>query len=133
MPALERAPSLIALAAAYETLTAAALQVRGVVEWMERYDDDARRLDPKEAVRLWVFTERAREVVNRVWTDTEELAQVLVRLFLEPDGSWPFEEAQRSEFHEVLAALAARDAEAQREKLDGRKLMAEPSDQAASS
>jgi hypothetical protein len=125
MSSPERAPSLIALAAACESLSAAAVQVRGVREWMQRYDGAARALTPEEATRLWVFTERTRQVVNRVRADTDELADVLIELFLEKDGEWPLSDEQRREYHEVLAALAAREVQEHRDAGGERAILPE--------
>jgi hypothetical protein len=129
MSSPERAPSLVALAAAHKALASAALQVRGVREWMQRYDGQVRRLGDEEAVRLWVFIELTREAVERVRADSDELAQILVTLFLNHDGRWPLTDEQEREFHEVLAALAAREAQISRNVIADDGSGAEPSEE----
>lgn len=131
MSSPERAPSLVALAAAHKALTSAALQVHGVREWMQRYDGQERRLADDEAARLWVFVELTRELIDRLRADSDELAQLLVALFLDEGGRWPLTAEQEREFHEVLAALAAREVQISRDVIaDGGNEAAEPEAQA---
>jgi hypothetical protein len=105
-----RAPSLVALAAAFEGLDAAAIQVRGVCEWVERLAAD-RQLAGDEASRLWAFAETTRDFAGRIRADADRLAELLRRQFVSVDGAWTLSEREDQELHEVLAALAASDAE----------------------
>jgi hypothetical protein len=109
-PLPDKAPSLVALAAAFEALDGAALQVRGVYEWIQRLGSE-RELRDEEASRLWAFAEKTREVADRVRSDADGLAQILLRQFVAPDGRWMLSEQEWRDLHEVLAALALSDAE----------------------
>lgn len=117
----ERAPSLVALAAAFEALDLAALQVAGVREWLERARAAKRELGDDEALRLWVFVERTRHALKRVADDSDGLAELLLDHFLTNGDGWPLSAEQEKEFHEVLATLAAREAEAHRTRLGERR------------
>jgi hypothetical protein len=110
----ERAPSLVALAAAFEALDVAALHVAGVREWVERVSAVNYELEDDEAVRLWAFVEQTREAVGRVRDDADRLAALLLEGFLGDRERWPLTPEQEREFHEVLATLGAREAEAHR-------------------
>jgi hypothetical protein len=112
----ERAPSLVALAAAFEALNKAALHVTGVREWIERFEGEP--LDGEEAARLWVFTELTRQLSRRLRADADQLAELLVSQFLAEGQAWPLTPEQEREFHEVLATLSARDADSHRERLE---------------
>ncbi len=114
----ERAPSLVALAAAFEALDAAALQVRSVCEWVERLAGE-RSLADDEASRLWAFAERTREVADRARGDADRLAGLLLRQFVAADGSWMLSENEERDLHEVLAALALSDSERHASRLAG--------------
>lgn len=114
----ERAPSLVALAAAFEALNDAALHVTGVREWIERFEGEP--LDDEEAARLWVFAELTRQLSHRVRADADRLAELLVTQFLTEERAWPLTREQEREFHEVLATLSARDADSHREQLGQR-------------
>lgn len=111
----ERAPSLVALAAAFEALNDAALHVTGVREWIERFEGEP--FDDEEAARLWVFAELTRQLSQRVRADADRLAEILVSQFLTEERAWPLTREQEREFHEVLATLSARDADSHRERL----------------
>lgn len=108
----ERAPSLVALAAAFEALDVGALHVAGVREWVERMSAGNHELEDDEAVRLWAFVEQTREAAGRVRDDADRLAALLLGGFLADRARWPLTADQEREFHEVLATLAAREAEA---------------------
>ena len=111
----ERAPSLVALAAAFAALDEAALHVTGVREWIERFEGEP--LDDEEAARLWVFTELTRQLSRRIGADADRLAELLVHQFLTEERAWPLTREQEREFHEVLATLSAREAESHHERL----------------
>jgi hypothetical protein len=111
----DKAPSLVALAAAFAALDEAALHVTGVREWIERFEGEP--LDDDEAARLWVFTELTRQLSQRVRADADRLAELLVHHFLTEERRWPLTRDQEREFHEVLATLSAREAESHRGRL----------------
>jgi hypothetical protein len=111
----DKAPSLVALAAAFAALDEAALHVTGVREWIERFE--GAQLEDEEAARLWVFTELTRELSRRIGADADRLAELLVRQFLTEERRWPLTREQEREFHEVLATLSAREADSHRGQL----------------
>lgn len=104
------APSRVALAAAFEAFEGAAIQVRGVYEWIERLTR-RRTLRDDEAARLWTFAEQTRQLADAVHEDADRLAKILLRQFVSQDGGWELSPAEERDLHEVLAALAKRDAE----------------------
>jgi hypothetical protein len=117
MSSNERPPSLVALAAAFDELDAAAVYVRGILDWLERFGGDARAITDDEAVRLWAFAERTRELARRINADSDRLTALLLQQFLTEKGEWPLTRDQEREYHEVLAALSAKETEARRQQL----------------
>jgi hypothetical protein len=119
MATYERAPSLVALAAAFKSLELAALQIRGVCDWVEGLGNEQHEFDRDELIRLWAFAERTRDITSGLRQDADELAHSLVRQYVGDDGAWPLTPEQEEEYHEVLATLASREADSHREKLPG--------------
>jgi hypothetical protein len=117
MSSNERAPSLVALAAAFQELDAGALYVRGVLDWLERLSGNGRAITAAEAVQLWAFAERTRGLAGRIDADTDRLRALLLQQFLTAEGEWPLTQDQEREYHEVLAALSAKEAETHRHEL----------------
>lgn len=114
-PTSRRFPSDVALAAASGSLDLAKLQLTGVRESLERLANEP--LPASAAVRLWAFVQSARDTAHRFDVESEKLAQLLLSCFLRDDGAWPLTEQQQREYHEILAALATREANAHLEKL----------------
>jgi hypothetical protein len=69
------------------------------------------------AVQLWAFVQCARDAAHTFDIESEKLAQLLLSRFLRDDGAWPLSEQQQREYHEILAALSTREANAHLEKL----------------
>jgi hypothetical protein len=113
-----KAPSLVALAAAFRSLELAATHVRGVCEWVDRLEREEAQVTADEAVRLWTFAERTRAITSALEQDVERLTGALTARFLTEDGNWPLTPEQEQEYREVLATLASREAEGHRGALD---------------
>jgi transcriptional regulator with XRE-family HTH domain len=110
-----RGPSDIALAAASGSFDLAKLQLTGVRESLEHLANEP--LSASAAVQLWAFVQCARDAAHKFDVESEKLAQLLLSRFLRGDGAWPLSEQQQSEYHEILAALSTREANAHLEKL----------------
>jgi len=107
----DNVPSLVALAVASAELETAATYVGGVRDWLERNGSPAGAPTAEQFVALWAFAMRTHDRADALARDAQRVTALLARAYFAPDGSWPLSPEQEREFHEVLAALAAREVE----------------------
>lgn len=74
-------------------------------------------MSDKAAIQLWAFVQSARDAARKFDVESERLAQLLLSRFLRDDGAWPLAEREQREYHEILAVLSTREADAHLEKL----------------
>jgi hypothetical protein len=114
MASPDNVPSLVALAVASTELEAAATYVGSVRGWLERNGSPAGASTAEQFVALWAFATRTQARADALARDAQAVTVLLARAYFGPDGNWPLSPDQEREFHEVLAALAAREVEEHR-------------------